>query len=107
MKTWLLTKIARCHPKNWRERRQPYPQLWYCMPRKDRWPWIAAALQWLCGLTGHELSNTEWGYGGGDYADRRCRWCNKKIKVPKDSIRFAFKEYSYLMDEVDQQGGSA
>ena len=41
-------------------------------------------LEWLCGkLTGHELSKTEWGYGGGKFVDRNCRWCDKVIKVPK------------------------
>ncbi len=34
-------------------------------------------------MTGHEISKTEWGYGGGLFVDRNCRWCDKVIKVPK------------------------
>jgi hypothetical protein len=62
--------------------------------------WI---IQFVCGLKGHELSKTEWGYGGGDYADRWCRWCNKLVVVPKDSIRFAFKDTADLMKEVGKK----
>ena len=67
------------------DRRQLYPQLWDCWPK---WTWrkhprIFVALVRLCGwLTGHEISKTEWGYGGGKYADMNCRWCDKTIRVP-------------------------
>jgi hypothetical protein len=45
--------------------------------------WLRPTLQWLCGiLSGHELSETEWGYGGGKMVDRNCRWCDKTIHVP-------------------------
>lgn len=78
---------------SWRKNEgKSYPQTWYYMPKRKRWPWTCKALQWLCGLTGHELSKTEWGYGGGKYADRWCRWCNKMIVVPKESIYFQFKK---------------
>ena len=41
-------------------------------------------MEWLCGfLTGHELSETEWGYGGGNYVDRHCRWCDRHFQIPK------------------------
>ena len=88
---WLLPKIARWHPKNKSENRQGYPQLWYCMPRRwviDKYSEYKRAkprllLEWLCGiLTGHELSETEWGYGGGGLVDRNCRWCDKCFSIP-------------------------
>jgi len=44
----------------------------------------------LCGLlTGHEKSATEYGYGGGDYIDRNCRWCDKVILEPIEESRWA------------------
>lgn len=61
---------------------------------------LSKTLQFICGLFGHELSKTEWGYGGGDTADRWCRWCNKLIVVPKSSIQFAFKETAHMMKNV-------
>ena len=112
IKGYLLHHVARVHWKNWpsqggdperkkaRQARQEYPQLWYCMPKAKRFPWTRAFLQWLCGLTRHELSNTEWGYGGGDYADRWCRWCDKRLRVPKTEIRFQFKETAHMMKKV-------
>jgi hypothetical protein len=66
-------------------------------------PLVRKIIQYLCGwFGGHELSETEWGYSGGETADRNCRWCNKLIKVPKDSIRFQFKDTDVksLMDKV-------
>lgn len=82
----ILPSIARLHPKNKIEGREKYPQLWYCWPkwtcRKNGK--IYASKTVICGfLTGHELSNTEWGYGGGNFVDRNCRWCDKLIQVPK------------------------
>ena len=81
-----------------------YFQTWPYVAKLRRWhlSWLVLIVQFLCGLRGHELSKTEWGYGGGEYADRWCRWCNKRIIVPKDSIRFAFKDSSALMKEVKQ-----
>lgn len=97
---WLLPKIARLFAKNKILERQKYPQLWYYMPK--RWvkikgkyysngnPMLRRAklrlfLERLCGiLTGHELSKTEWGYNGGNFLDRNCRWCDKSFVVPKD-----------------------
>lgn len=88
-----MSLIARCHPKNWTKSRWAYPQLWYCMPRywvRDskgapvRRAKLRPILETLCGwFTGHELSKTEWGYGGGKFVDHNCRWCDKVIKVPK------------------------
>ena len=47
--------------------------------------YLSKFIQYLCGIIcGHEHSKTEWGYGGGDYADSWCRWCNKMIQIPKE-----------------------
>jgi len=44
----------------------------------------------LCGLlTGHEKSATEHGYGGGDYIDCNCRWCDKVILEPIEESKWA------------------
>ena len=71
----------------WTHRKKDYPQTWMFMPPRQSIE--AKFLRWVCGLiTGHEISKTEWGYGGGDYIDRHCRWCDKVIKVPVESGRF-------------------
>jgi len=65
--------------------RQLYPQLWDCWPKwtSRKNPLVFAIRVRICGwLTGHEISKTEWGYGGGKYADMNCRWCDKTIRVP-------------------------
>jgi hypothetical protein len=86
-----LARIASLHPFNHIDGRQEYPQTWYLMPKRNRWPRLVKFLQFLCVIfTGHELSKTEWGYGGGKYADRWCRWCNKMISVPLESTYFQF-----------------
>lgn len=80
-----LEWAAKFAPSNKLYNRPLYPQLWYCWPKWTgrRHPRIFRARTWLCGkLTGHELSKTEWGYGGGKYADMNCRWCDKTIRVP-------------------------
>jgi len=44
----------------------------------------------LCGLlTGHEKSVTEHGYGGGDFIDCNCRWCDKVILEPIEESQWA------------------
>jgi len=80
--------------KNWKKNDgKSYVQTWYYMPKSKNFPRLRKLLQVLCGiLGGHELSKTEWGYGGGDKADRWCRWCDKLIQVPKESVYFQFKE---------------
>ena len=90
MKTKFLSWLS----KNWNKNKDSnYPQTWYYMPKRRRFPWARRILQCACGIFGgHELSNTEWGYGGGDYADRWCRWCDKMIVVPKESIYFQFRD---------------
>ena len=97
---WLMPKIAILHFSNWRDDRFRYPQTWWLMPKrwkkskiefhknghpilKRRQPRII--LEHICKfLTGHELSKTEWGYGGGKFLHRNCRWCDKFFEVPKD-----------------------
>ena len=82
---WLLPYIALMHPKNWKYDRKSYPQMWhlwgkYLGYRNKKRKFIER----ICGLlTGHEPSKTEWGYGGGNYVDRWCRWCDKLMKVHK------------------------
>lgn len=81
---------ARLHHKNWDKNSWEYPQLWYC------WPWWFKGrrdtihrkiLELICKVfTGHEISNTEWGYGGGDYIDFNCRWCDKVIKGHRKEV---------------------
>jgi hypothetical protein len=82
-----------------------YFQTWSYVAKIRRIPLIgrllSKILQSVCGVFGHELSKTEWGYGGGDTCDRWCRWCNKLIIVPKTSIQFAFKEHAHLMKEIE------
>ena len=108
----ILPYFARLHYKNWNLHKEQgncwnNPQTWYLMP--PRWNWkkkipnglgvygqpvfkdadsfwypLRLLLQKLCGwMTGHELSKTEWGYGGGNVVDRNCRWCDKLFEVPK------------------------
>ena len=83
----VLPSIARLHPKNRdTQDRLNYPQLWYCWPRwTGRKHKIFYGIRVkICGFfTGHEISKTEWGYGGGNFVDRHCRWCDKVIRVPK------------------------
>jgi len=114
MKSEFLAGIS----KNWYKNTDAnYPQTWYYMPKSWKktknlsskktkhsfWYPLRIFIQFLCGLLGgHELSKTEWGYGGGEYADRWCRWCDKRVQVPKESIYFQFKDTNprELMKEV-------
>ena len=91
--------LASLHPKNKTKKRQIYPQLWYCAPFKSNSKG-RKFIEFLCGiLTGHEISNTEWGYGGGDYVDRHCRWCDKLIQVRKEE-EIPPPELDDLVDEL-------
>jgi hypothetical protein len=116
---FLLPFLARLHPRNWTESRWKYPQLWYCMPRR----WVLEKvkshskaglptglrrakprliLEHICGfLTGHEISKTEVGYGGGGFIDRNCQWCDKSIKIPK-SENIPSGPFKSLMSIMDQ-----
>ncbi len=102
-KTKILIFIAKRLKENQIEDRQEYPQLWYYMPFNLH---IAKMLQFLCKITGgHELSKIEWGYGGLEYADRWCRWCNKVIQVPKESVYFQFKGAKEFMKQIVKEIG--
>ena len=100
----VLCFVTLLHPKNQSENRSEYPQLWYCMPRRfieGKLTKRAAMLQWLCKrFTGHEISKTEWGYGGGKFVDRNCRWCDKVIKVPKREEEPPNEELKDLTQEL-------
>ena len=68
-----------------------YPQTWADVSRMRKIPYVGEYLykftQWLCGkITGHRNSKTEWGYGGGEYANVWCRWCNKIGQMPVKDI---------------------
>ena len=58
-----------------------YPQTWWFMPKRNtlRYRMLRGLCQWL---TGHRLSKTEHGYGGGTTEDAHCRWCDKLFNVP-------------------------
>lgn len=80
----LLPHIARLHYSNWPKSRRLYPQTWWLVPgRRNRSGLLYQSVTAICEfLTGHELSETEKGYGGGTYMDCNCRWCDKVIRVP-------------------------
>jgi hypothetical protein len=76
-----------------------YPQTWYWIPKAwektpsyekplyCKYPLTIAFCEWLCGkLTGHEISKTESGYGGGNFYDYHCRWCDKLIQIPTNEM---------------------
>lgn len=82
-----------------------YFQTWHKVSRLRKIPVIGKYLyvfcQWLCGkVLKHEPSKTEWGYGGGEFADSWCRWCNKHIEIPKSVIMFSHKEALPLLKQV-------
>jgi hypothetical protein len=93
----ILIYIAARLPKG---RGKEYPQLWCYMPRNKR---ARKILQWLCGkLTGHELSKTEKGYGGGKFADQWCRWCDKMFKIPLQEMDWSPEVKDIIQYEFDQ-----
>jgi len=99
-KSEILTSIARHHKSNQYENREEYPQLWWVVSKYPK-P-IKKVIQFLCGFFGgHELSKTEWGYGGG-HADRWCRWCNKLVQVPKTSVYFTNPGAKEMIQEFDK-----
>lgn len=114
----ILIFIASKLPRNQIERRQKYPQLWIYSP--DRWvelknqyhedgrPKVRLSrlrilVCWMCGIiTGHEISKTEFGYGGDGFIDRNCRWCGERIKIPiKENI--LGRNMSDLVDYLDNE----
>jgi hypothetical protein len=89
-----------------------YPQTWWLMPRR----WVETddfypngqkmlrrakprlVIEHVCEfLTGHEISKTESGYGGGAFVDRSCRWCDKSFQIPASEN---IPNYQNLMGKV-------
>jgi hypothetical protein len=63
---------------------------------------IGLIIEKICGfLTGHEISKTEFGYGGKGTIDRNCRWCDKVIQIPI-SENVVSKNFKNLMDWLDE-----
>jgi hypothetical protein len=81
-----LTRIA--YPQTWwLWNRLPGPvgKKWFVYENHSYPNPLYRLLTALCGmLTGHDISRTEAGYGGGEYIDRHCRWCDKLFKEPID-----------------------
>ena len=66
------------------KRKLSYPQTGFLFIRFRRKFKLLKFSYWLCGLiTKHEISETDWGYGGGDMCDYWCRWCDKLFQMPK------------------------
>ena len=68
-----------------------YFQSWAFIVRLERMPvigkYVGNVAKWLCGkLTRHQPSKTEWGYGGGDFGDVWCRWCNQAGQIPRAEL---------------------
>lgn len=70
---------------------EDYRQTWNRVTKLPKW--AQAVIRWLCGLRGHEISATEWGYGGGDNVDCWCRWCNALGSVPRETARFMWETW--------------
>ena len=86
-----------------------YFQTWMYVSKISKTPFVgiclAKTIQKLCSsVCGHEPSKTEWGYGGGEYADRWCRWCNKLMKVKKEIIHQEFAGSFHQMKRVENEG---
>lgn len=92
-------------PKQWKETNETHPNGQKKMVRKHS-HWMVF-LEWLCGvLTGHEISKTERGYGGGKFLDYHCRWCDKLIQVPIQEQPKDAKEMLDLWHGVEESGPS-
>ncbi len=88
----MIAFLFKFHPKN---RGEEYIQGWYCWPKSSKWPRLRKTISLICGvITGHEISKTEWGWGGGESIDCHCRWCDKVIEITKDEARFRFDTFN-------------
>lgn len=80
---------------------------WFVYKEKHYHNPLYYILTGLCGiLTGHEKSNTEYGYGGGKYIDRNCRWCDKVILEPIEESQWA-QEGEWRNIIADMKDGQA
>jgi hypothetical protein len=78
-----------------------YFQTWPYVARiKPRW--IAKTVQFLCGIFGHEISKTEWSYGGGNTVDVWCRWCNKLMSIHKTEACARYEQFRKNMDIIER-----
>jgi hypothetical protein len=89
MKSRILSAIFRPFMDD--EGRRAYPQSWWFVPvHESFWRFLRWPIQTSCRiLGGHELSANESAYAGCDYIDKWCRWCNKRVRVPKETIHHA------------------
>jgi len=60
---------------------------------------IKKSIQFVCGLFGHTY-DADWGYGGGEFADAWCRFCDHFEHVHKTSIWFRNREARSLMSQI-------
>lgn len=85
-----------------------YFQTWTWNEKLRRWPIIGSRLfrfvQLACGyLTKHPPSATEWGYGGGEYVDVWCRWCDKSASVTITEASRRWPMFMEMRGYVDRQ----
>lgn len=94
LKQKIMAAVSRPFQK---EDNKDYPQTWYFMPLN----WFPRRfLQTLCGiLGGHEISETEWAYGG-KYVCVNCRWCDKSIEITSDQALDLFPDSEFLRDTI-------
>ena len=82
------------HPKN---RGKDYVQGWYCIGIRHgpKYKYRRIFAETICRLlTNHEISKTEWSYGGGEWIDCHCRWCDKVIRISSEEARFRFDTFN-------------
>jgi len=78
-----------------------YPQFWLVRPH-----FMWRQVQDVCDVfVGHELSETEWGYGGGEYADLHCRWCDRCFQVRLEDTYDKFPHARQMAWKMNQLGG--
>lgn len=78
-----------------------YFQTWpYVFDLRRNWPRLVRAIQFMCGLFGHEISQTEWSYWGGPCCDVRCRWCDKLMQMPMVEARRKFPSIEGMGDSI-------
>lgn len=74
-----------------------YIQTWYLMPS---WKPLRRLFQHIHGIIwSHTPSKTEWGYGGGNFADLHCRWCDQLMRMPIDET-FIPEELKEMVKEI-------